>query len=138
MRWFSVTVVVLVLATVLVGPEAAQGTVSGDNGRIAFVKDVDGAGQIFMINPDGTDLYQVTSFTDVDGDFADFNYLTWSPPTLSDMGGSSCSCLGLLDRRFRPCPVKAGQLRVAHAQRQDHAPSEAGRQLVVGTPWGCS
>jgi Tol biopolymer transport system component len=80
MRWFLVMVVGVsfaVLTTVWVSP--VEATVSGDNGRIAFVKDVDGAGQIFMINPDGTDLYQVTSFTDVDGDFADINYLTWSP-----------------------------------------------------------
>ena len=91
MRWLSGTVAVLALATVFVGPEAAQGTVSGDNGRIAFVTDaLDATEDQMFLDQRGRRLDKVPegrrrASLAVDGVARNVlaNHLTWSPRPVS-------------------------------------------------------
>ncbi|MFV1963249.1 MAG: TolB family protein, partial [Acidimicrobiia bacterium] len=60
----------IALAFVLVTPLTALpalATVSGQNGRIAFVSDADGDDDIYTMNPDGSGLVQVTNAPDQNG-----------------------------------------------------------------------
>ena len=59
----SSAVVVALLAVVagLLASSPAQATVSGDNGRIAFVTDRDGNAEIYVMNADGTDPVNLTN-----------------------------------------------------------------------------
>jgi len=50
-----------VLASVLLNSPFASGADPGKNGRIAFVANLTGTRQLYTINPDGTDLFQVTN-----------------------------------------------------------------------------
>jgi Tol biopolymer transport system component len=50
-----------ILAVVLMACSPARATYPGKNGRIAFVGNFSGTWQLYTINPDGSDLLQVTS-----------------------------------------------------------------------------
>jgi len=52
-----------VLASVLLNSPFASGADPGKNGRIAFVANLTGTRQLYTINPDGTDLFQVTNLS---------------------------------------------------------------------------
>lgn len=43
---------------------------AGKNGKIAFIADLTGANQIYTVNPDGTDLFQVTNLPPASDPFA--------------------------------------------------------------------
>ncbi len=80
MRWFLVIVVGVsfaVLTTVWVSP--VEATVSGEDGRIAFVSDISGADQIYVVNSDGSGLMQITAFGGEGVDTARISSVTWSP-----------------------------------------------------------
>ena len=55
------------------------GTVSGENGRIAFVSDVDGDNDIYTVNPDGSGLLQLTNAPDQSGFPVMDDDPAWSP-----------------------------------------------------------
>jgi hypothetical protein len=57
-----ISVVALFVVSVFGTPAAA--TVSGHDGGIAFVSAAGGADQVYLINPDGTGLAQLTFFDD--------------------------------------------------------------------------
>src|SRR5215831_11352180 len=59
------------IAFLILGVGQASATFPGKNGRIAFVQGPD----IFLMNPDGSDVRQLTSFTDENGAF----WESWSP-----------------------------------------------------------
>jgi TolB protein len=50
-----------VTAALLVPPSPAHATFPGTNGRIAFASDTDGDYDIYTVNPDGSDLTQLTN-----------------------------------------------------------------------------
>jgi hypothetical protein len=80
MRWFlamAVGVSFAVLTMVWVSPVGA--TVSGEDGRIAFVSDISGADQIYVVNSDGSGLMQITAFGGEGVDTARISSVTWSP-----------------------------------------------------------
>lgn len=54
------TVSAIVGASMLAVAVTARAADPGKNGRIAFVANLTGSGQIYTINPDGTDLFRVT------------------------------------------------------------------------------
>jgi Tol biopolymer transport system component len=57
----------LVAGALAVAP-SSQATFRGPNGRLVFQKVVGSHNQLFTVRPDGSDLRQVTSFTDSDGE----------------------------------------------------------------------
>ena len=60
-----------ILILILALPIVASATFPGRNGRIAFVQD----NNIYTINPDGTDMRQLTTF---DGSTGVANWPSWS------------------------------------------------------------
>ena len=54
-------------------------TVSGEDGRIAFVSDVDGDSDIYTVNPDGSGVVQVTNAPDQNGFPVMDEHPAWSP-----------------------------------------------------------
>ena len=48
-------------ASTVINPTPVLATVSGNNGRIAYVTDIDGDLEIYTINPDGSDPVNVTN-----------------------------------------------------------------------------
>ena len=59
--WGAVAVAALALSAL--APASAHAVVPGPNGKIAFASDLDGDYEIYTIDPDGTDLFQVTRNT---------------------------------------------------------------------------
>jgi dipeptidyl aminopeptidase/acylaminoacyl peptidase len=57
----------------------ALATVSGENGRIAFVSDADGDADIYTMNPDGSEIVQVTNAPDQNGFHVQDSDPAWSP-----------------------------------------------------------
>jgi hypothetical protein len=80
MRWLRIAVVVVfVAATTVVLAPSAEATVSGEDGRIAFVSDVSGVDQIYLFDRHGSGVRQITAFGD-DGTEAQWiGPLSWSP-----------------------------------------------------------
>ena len=78
-RWYvrvPALTFVVVLSLVAV---PALATVSGENGRIAFVSDADGDADIYTMNPDGTGIVQVTNASDENGFPVLDDEPAWSP-----------------------------------------------------------
>src|SRR5689334_14377693 len=69
-RRLVVAATVVVCAAVA---STAQAAFPGANGKIAFDSDVDGNNEIYVVNPDGTDLTRLTTNPASDTDAA------WSP-----------------------------------------------------------
>src|SRR5215510_13035582 len=80
---------------ILLAPLPANATFPGKNGRIAFVQGPD----IYTMNPDGSDVRQLTTFTDDNGAF----WESWSPDSKQ-----------LVFSRF-PAPDFFGQLWLMNA-----------------------
>ncbi len=57
----------------------ASATVSGENGRIAYVSLADGDSDIYAVNPDGTGVVQLTNAPDQSGSPVRDEKPTWSP-----------------------------------------------------------
>src|SRR5215831_9941062 len=57
-----------VLLIVLLNATFALAADPGKNGRIAFVANLTGSNQIYTVNPDGTDLFQVTDLPPASND----------------------------------------------------------------------
>src|SRR5947208_1326390 len=66
----------LLVAFTLAAAPAAQAAYSGQNGRVAFIANLDGAWQLYTMKPGGTGLRKVTDFPD--NDVADM-LPDWSP-----------------------------------------------------------
>ena len=56
MRLFAIAA-----AFMLIGPAAADAAFPGQNGKIAFTRDVGGNEEIYVVNPDGTGLQNLTN-----------------------------------------------------------------------------
>ena len=67
------------IAVVLVGAVPAGGTVSGDDGVIAFVSDESGVDQIYSIEWDGSGLTQLTTFDPASDGTSRIDVVRWSP-----------------------------------------------------------
>lgn len=67
-RWSFNTL--LALAITLFSGRHALAAHAGKNGRIAFFQNLTGTNQIYTVNPDGTDLFQVTNLPPSDDVFA--------------------------------------------------------------------
>src|SRR4051794_37296434 len=67
---FSVSVLFVLMMSVLLNVTLASAADAGKNGRIAFLTNLTGTNQIYTINPDGTDLFQVTDMPSSDDPFA--------------------------------------------------------------------
>ena len=79
MRWFLITVVVVsVTATSVVSAPSVDATVSGEDGRLAFVSDVSGVDQIYLFDRDSSSVEPVTAFRD-DADPQGIGSVAWSP-----------------------------------------------------------
>jgi Tol biopolymer transport system component len=63
----SVRIVVLTVVTITCTAVLASAA-NGDKGRIVFASDRTGSWQVYTINPDGTDLFQVTNLAPTDDD----------------------------------------------------------------------
>ncbi len=71
---------VAMLAAVVVLPAEVAATVSGDDGRIAYVTGVDGDLEIYSVNPDGSDARNLTNtHTTDDGRTIDDMDPAWKP-----------------------------------------------------------
>ena len=57
----AVVVVLLAVVAALLASSPARATVSGDNGRVAFVTDRDGNAEIYLMDADGTDPVNLTN-----------------------------------------------------------------------------
>ena len=75
-----VVAVVLLLSVVQgVGAPSAGATVPGEDGRIAYVSEVDGDLEIFSVNPDGSDPVNLTNTHGIEGVPIDDLSPAWSP-----------------------------------------------------------
>jgi Tol biopolymer transport system component len=123
----------LVFSAIAVGvlgilPGPASATQPGDNGRIAFSSDRDGDFDIYTMNPDGTDVQQLTN-----DPANDFN-AAWSPDGskiafASDRGG------GLYDVYVMSATPPATPTQLTTNAANDWTPnwSPDGTQIVLGS-----
>jgi Tol biopolymer transport system component len=72
-------VVVMVTFVLLLPTGPASATVSGDDGRIAFVSDADGDADIYTMNPDGSGVVRVANTPDQNGFPVEDEDPAWSP-----------------------------------------------------------
>jgi Tol biopolymer transport system component len=76
----AVAVVVAMVAVVVAFPGAVGATVSGEDGRIAYVTGADGDLEIYSVNPDGSDARNLTnSHATDDGRIIDDTDPAWKP-----------------------------------------------------------
>ncbi len=60
-RSFRLAMMLCAVTAILLLSTSAFATYPGHNGRIAFVGNFTGIWQLYTINPDGSDLFQVTN-----------------------------------------------------------------------------
>jgi Tol biopolymer transport system component len=117
-RWY-VRVPALIFAVVLsLVALPALATVSGENGRIAFVSDADGDADIYTMNPDGTGIVQVTNASDENGFAVQDDEPAWSPDGQSIAFTRTVTSLDGMET------VKASTIWAMHADG-------SGQQMVV-------